>query len=277
MRKAKEQFSNSAIQQFSNSAIQQFSNSAIQQFSNSAIATRNFKDSFGQSGRLDAEYYQPKYDKFESHLKKYSHGCVQIKDHFKLNTETFKQEHQQGKEYNYIEIGSINTVSTEITPSTISAHKLPANAKRLLQKNDIIVSTVRTYRGGIAIVDTDKLIGSGAFTVLQENGKINKETLLVFLRLKPMLDFSLKFATGLAYPVINDNDVLNFPLPLFPEEIQSKIKTCLTQSRQLRTTAKHLLDSAKTAVEIAIEQGESSAMAFLQQQQNNLLPSCPAT
>jgi len=74
----------------------------------------------------------------------------------------------------------------------------------------------------------------------------------------------------LAYPVINDSDVLNFPLPLFPEEIQNKVKTCITQSRQLRTTAKHLLDSAKTAVEIAIEQDEHKAMAFLQAQQNHL-------
>jgi len=59
-------------------------------------------------------------------------------------------------------------------------------------------------------------------------------------------------------------------IPIISKSTQLIIENNLAQSRHLRTTAKHLLDSAKTAVEIAIEQDEHKAMEFLQQQQNNL-------
>lgn len=57
---------------------------------------------------------------------------------------------------------------------------LPANAKIKFQKDDVIVSKVRPYRGAIGIVDSENYVGSGALTVLQENGVVNKETLLDF-------------------------------------------------------------------------------------------------
>ena len=97
------------------------------------------------------------------------------------------------------------------------------------KKNDVIISKVRPYRGAIGIVDCDDYVGSGAFTVLQENGIINKETLMVFLRLKPLLDFSLKFNTGTSYPTITDEDILNFPLPKIDSKIQEQIKEKITE------------------------------------------------
>ena len=55
-------------------------------------------------------------------------------------------------------------------------------------------------------------------TVLSENGRINKETLLTFLHSKPLLAWSLKPKTGTSYPVIVDNDILNLAIPILPEK-----------------------------------------------------------
>ena len=140
--------------------------------------------------------------------------------------------------YRYVEIGSINVSTGEIIPEKVLGKDLPANAKRVLKKGDVIVSKVRTYRGGIAIVQEDGYIGSGAFCVLRENGQINKETLLACLRSKLFLRWSWKPNTGTSYPTLHDNDILDFPIPVLSEEKQAEIEQKVSESFNLRKRGK---------------------------------------
>ena len=217
-----------------------------------------------QAERFDADYFQPKYEQIEEAIIKYPAESSLIKNEFKQNKTTFEIDDE--KTYQYVEIGSVNVANGEITPSEVIGSDLPANAKRSLQRGDVIVSKVRTYRGAMSIVEEDGYVGSGAFTVLRENGRINKETLLAFLHSKPLLDWSLKPNTGTSYPVIVDDDILNLPIPLFPEELQTEIQKKVTGSFDLRKQSKRLLESAKRAVEIAIEQDEETAMEWLERE-----------
>lgn len=217
-----------------------------------------------KSERIDAEYYQPKYEEIEDAVKRYEGGFSTIQKEFHQNKSTLRIEEK--KLYKYVEIGSINVANGEITPNNVLGVDLPANAKRILHKNDVIISKVRTYRGAIAIVEEDGFVGSGAFTVLQENGRINKETLLTFLHSKPLLAWSLKPNTGTSYPVIVDDDILNLPIPILPKATQTQIQQKVIESFNLRKQSKHLLESAKRAVEIAIEQDEQSAITWLENQ-----------
>ena len=224
---------------------------------------KNYSDT-EKAKRIDSEYYQPKYEEIEDAIKTYSGGYSLIKNEFELNKSVFKID--KNKQYKYIEIGSINVSNGEIKPSDVLGSELPANAKRALKKNDVIISKVRTYRGAIAIVENDGYIGSGAFTALAESGSINKETLLVFLHSPPLLAWSLKPNTGTSYPVIVDDDLLNLPVPLLPEEIQSDIKQKINESYVLRKDSKNLLECAKQVVEIAIKQDERKALSWLEKQ-----------
>jgi type I restriction enzyme M protein len=45
-----------------------------------SIAVKSFSESFLSSGRLDAEYYQPKYDEIEKQVKSYIGGWTNIRD-----------------------------------------------------------------------------------------------------------------------------------------------------------------------------------------------------
>ena len=215
-----------------------------------------------QARRIDAEYYQPKYEEIEEAIKTYERGHTLIRDEFRQNKSTFKIDDE--KLYHYVEIGSVNVANGEIIANKVLGKDLPANAKRVLKKGDVIVSKVRTYRGGITIVDENGYVGSGAFCVLDENGRIYKETLLAFLHSKPLLAWSLKPNTGTSYPVIVDDDILDLPLPILPEEKQIQIQQKVVESFRLRKQSKHLLECAKRAVEIAIEQDEQSAIQWLQ-------------
>ena len=140
---------------------------------------------------------------------------------------------------------------------------LPANAKRVLKKGDIIISKVRTYRGAITIVQEDGYVGSGAFCVLSENGRVNKETLLACLRSKLFLTWSLKPNTGTSYPTLDDDDILDFPIPILSKKKQAEIERKVTESFSLRKHAKNLLEYTKRAIEIAIEQDEQAAIDWL--------------
>lgn len=224
---------------------------------------KNYSDTV-QSERIDAEYYQPKYEQIEEAIINYAGGYSVIKKEFKQNKSTFNIE--QEKIYSYVEIGSVNVSNGEITPNEVIGGELPANAKRSLKEGDIIVSKVRTYRGAITIVEENGYVGSGAFTVLHENGRINKETLLAFLHSKPLLAWSLKPNTGTSYPVIVDDDILNLPIPLIPDTKQAEVKQKVTESFSLRKKSKHLLECSKKAIEMAIEQDEKKAIEWLKKQ-----------
>ncbi|HCW32708.1 MAG: methylase-type I restriction-modification system protein [Candidatus Peregrinibacteria bacterium GW2011_GWF2_39_17] len=222
---------------------------------------KNFSET-QESERFDAEYFQPKYEEIIEAVKKYKGGFDFIKGQFKPNKKSFKKI--SDKEYDYIEIGCVSTSDGSMESMIFQGSDLPANAKIKLQKDDVIVSKVRPYRGAIGIVDCDYYVGSGAFTVLQENGVVNKETLMVFLRLKPLLDFSLKFNTGTSYPIITDEDILNFLLPKIDSEIQEEIKEKITEMYETKKLSKSLLEIAKRGVEMAIEKDEQEAGKWIE-------------
>ena len=222
---------------------------------------KNYSD-IEQAGRIDAEHFQPKYEEIEEAIKQYIGGYSLIRDNFEQNKSTFKIDNT--KQYQYVEISSVNVSNGEITPSILLGSELPANAKRVLKTGDVLVSKVRTYRGAMTIVEEDGYVGSNAFTVLRKSGGINKETLLSFLHSSPFLALSLKPNTGTSYPVIVDDDILNLPIPLLPGEIQTQIQQKVTKAFTLRKQSKHLLKCAKRAVEIAIEQDEQTALDWLE-------------
>lgn len=224
------------------------------QSNNNPVNIKPLKESFLASGRLDAEYYQTKYDEIESVITKYKYGYDRIENLFSQNTEVCNYKEEA---YNYIEIGDINIGDGSANYNLVSTENLPDNAKRVLHKNDILVSKVRPYRGAVSIVDFDdeKLIGSGAFTVLHEKTSYKKEVLQILLRTQIYKDWLLKWNVGSSYPVIKDEDIMNLPIPLFPNTVQTEIAEYVQKSMSLRGEAKKLLDQAKRMVEKEIEEG----------------------
>lgn len=135
---------------------------------------------------------------------------------------------------------------------------------KLVEFPDIVlVSTVRPNRGAVAILGNGDLLVSGAFTVLREDGDYPKEVLQVLLRTSMYRDWLLRFNVGTSYPVIKDEDVLNMPIPILGDDIKQDVVAKVNESASLRRQSKQLLEYAKQAVEMAIEQGEDIALAWL--------------
>ena len=205
-----------------------------------------------QAGRFDAEYFQPKYADIIKRIENYAGGFDTVKNQFNQNKTLSKKDEEF---YNYVEISNINISNGEIISNKIDKKNVPANGKRKLFKNDLLISKVRPYRGAISFIDFEKenLLGSGAFTVLQEKTDYKKEVLMIFLKTIAIKDLLLKYNVGTSYPVIKDEDILQLKIPLISQKIQQKIAKKITQSHQLRTESKDLLELAKLKVEQAIE------------------------
>jgi type I restriction enzyme S subunit len=230
------------------------------------INVKNFAESFGVSGRLDAEYYQKKYEEYENSIIKNKSGFTYIKNEFEHITTNSKKDKL---EYNYIEIGDVNVGDGSCKSNLIEVEALPANAKTLVEKGDILISNVRPYRGAITLIDfqQENLIVSGAFTVLREksNSKFSNEVLKVLLRTPIYKDWLLKFNVGTSYPVIKDVDVLELPIPFISILNQKIITEKIQESQKLKKQSEKLLEIAKRSVEIAIEENEVKALKYIKQ------------
>lgn len=218
------------------------------------ISVRPLSKSLYKSGRLDSEYYQSKYDAIERKIKDYQGGWGYVKTMFSRNNTTcnFLKD-----KYKYIEIGDINTSNGMASFNEIPTNELPANAKIMIEKNDILISKVRPYRGAVAIIDFDikDTIASGAFVVLRENGDFKKEVLQVLLRTTIYKEWLLKWNVGTSYPVIKDENILDLPIPKINPATQEQIALKIQKSFTLRTKSKDLLQNAKMRLENAIENG----------------------
>ena len=84
------------------------------------------------------------------------------------------------------------------------------------------------------------------------------------LRSKFFLTWSWKPNTETSYPTLGDDGILDFPIPILPKEKQAEVKQKVDESFNLREQAKDILEHAKHAVEIAIEQDEQAAIDWLE-------------
>lgn len=230
------------------------------------INVKNFSSSFLAMERIDAEFYQPKYDDIERKIKSYGNGFTLIADEYDhVNTKSKINKDA----YNYIEIGDVNVGDGSASFNLIETAELPANAKYEVEKGDLLISKVRPNRGAVTIIDFDaeNLIVSGAFCVLREkkDSVFSNETLKVLLRTKIYKEWFLKFNVGTQYPVIKDEDILTLPIPKIEQIIQREISEKIKESQTLKAESENLLEIAKRAVEMAIEETEEKAIKFIEE------------
>ena len=229
------------------------------------IAIKTFSESFGDSGRLDSEYYQPKYDEIIEKIKSYRGGSETINISCNLKNTNYKLEDK--KFYQYVELSNIGTTG-DITGFTYEqGQNLPSRARRLVKENDVIISSIKGSLSKVAIVrkEFNNSLCSTGFYVINSK-KINSETLLVLFKNKIMQQILKQNCSGTILTNMNKDDFLNIIIPLIDEDIQSEIKEKIKESFKLKESSKQLLEVAKRAVEIAIEDGEDLAMNLIKKE-----------
>ena len=222
------------------------------------VAIKSFSASFSVSGRLDAEFYQPKYDD----IKKFMTNAGTVGELCKLHDKNFMPHDKTI--YKYIELANVETNGNISMPDEILGEELPTRARRIVKAGQVIISSIEGSLQNCALI-TDELDGAlcstGFFVIDSEN--FNAATLLVLFKSKLMQDLMRQQCTGTILTAVSKENFLALPLPIIELEVQEQIAANVAESFRLRGESEKFLFQAKQAVEMAIESGEEVALKFL--------------
>ena len=120
--------------------------------------------------------------------------------------------------YNYIEIGSISNSTGSINPTKLKSIDISTNSVYKIQKGDILVSTVRTYLGGIGIVNSDQenTVSSKALIVLRDlKQNVSRFYIFGIMRTSFFIDQTNLILNASMYPRMEKEsfDTLQIPFP----------------------------------------------------------------
>lgn len=135
-----------------------------------------------------------------------------------------KKKFSNGEKIKYIDISSIdNTKNQVIGFNEFEMGKEPSRAQQCLEKNDILISTVRPNLKNVAVnrYDDNNIVGTSGFCVLRPI-KCLQEYLLYIVLSEEFTSDMISKTTGANYPAISNNDVLNYKIELPPLELQNQ-------------------------------------------------------
>ena len=121
---------------------------------------------------------------------------------------------------NYVDIGSVNLVDGISKYQELSTLDAPSRARRVAQKGDTIISTVRTYLKAIAFVEDDYIVSTG-FCVLRPR-KINNRYFNYAIMSNSFTELVSKYAWGVSYPAISASQLVNIPVS-YPKSANEQI------------------------------------------------------
>jgi type I restriction enzyme S subunit len=217
------------------------------------------------AARLDAQYYMPAKERVRQSLaalpgKLLSDRADSIREQW---LPTNAPPEMRVRNYD---------VTDALVP-LLDAEKEPTAAadigsmKKVLRDGDVAISRLRAYLKETAVVRrTDEIpsVGSSEFIVLRPKGNsISPEAMMVFLRSAPVQTILKWCQDGSQHPRFSETDLLAIPVPDVVAEVSPKITAIAQRGFAARRRARHLLGAAKRAVEIAIEDSEPAAIAFL--------------
>jgi restriction endonuclease S subunit len=221
-----------------------------------------------QAGRIDAEYYQLKYEEIIETIQNYSGGLDTLG-----NLVTVKKCVEVGSgEYTdegipFIRVSNLSPF--EITEEKYISESLYQEIKQHQpEKGEILFSKDATPGIAYYLNETpQKMIPSGGILRLKlKSGKINNEYLTLVLNSMLTKEQINRDVGGSVILHWRPDQVKETAIPILPEDKQLEIQQKVAESFNLRKQSKHLLECAKRAVEIAIEQDEQTAMQWLEEQ-----------
>mgnify|MGYP004514582081 CR=1 FL=1 len=134
----------------------------------------------------------------------------------------------------YIDIGSIDNKNQKLNPTdtVIAPDKAPSRARKLVDRGDVLYSTVRPYLHNMCIVDRDFScipIASTGFAVLTCHAELCNKYLFYYM-MSPDFDAyanNTDNAKGVAYPAINDDRLYKALIPIPPLGEQFRIVSAI--------------------------------------------------
>ena len=221
--------------------------------------TQNFADVFNNE-RLDAEYFQPQYSALRQELRT------------RFATKALGDLGQvlKGSPVPYYEDGTVSIIRsgdlTDISNDEGYLKTSPTEPIFALSPGDVLISSIGFGSiGKVQVFDKPGRYGTVSEVTVVRQTEVNSYFLTIFLR-SPLGQMQIaQYITGATGQLhLYPRDVKKIIVPLIPSDVQLECEKLVLAGYAARARAKSLLETAKRAVEIAIEQDEAAGLALLE-------------
>lgn len=197
--------------------------------------------------RFDPMFYNPLYTNIIRTIKNVHYktlGEIAV-----FSSESWNQKSYFNYIFPYIEISAIDILTGEVKEiDQVPIYNAPSRAKKIVRKDDIIISTTRPNRGAISLIEENLCIASTGFAVIRDiSACIIRKYLYIVLRIDCILEQMAQRSAGGNYPAITECELKKILLPVPPIHIQEKIINIYTKAQEAKQAkdeeAKFLLDN----------------------------------
>jgi restriction endonuclease S subunit len=213
-------------------------------------------DSSKAKGRIDADYFQPKYEQLISQLNKFEtknlSDLVSIKKGFEPGSETYEEE---GKLF--IRVSSLSKYGIDNKDQKYLKDDLYQKLKKDFQPQVGEILLTKDASPGVAYVIKEPVVGiiSGGILRLKLKEQIELEYLTLCINSVVGQMQAERDAGGSVIEHWKPEEIKNLVIPILPTSTQQKIAELVRKSHEARKKSKELLKEAKRKVEEVIEKG----------------------
>ncbi|MBD5522168.1 MAG: hypothetical protein HDR03_13280 [Lachnospiraceae bacterium] len=238
---------------------------------NGGVAIKSFSECFLVQNRIDSEFYQPKYDAIIDAILKYDASAKTIDD---VATYVFTGECAE-EYYNY-DSGLCHYVrGTDIHDGMVDIdleHSvIPEKHNKFVSEGDIITGRVGTIGNfGVIPKELDNSVCSDNVLCFHLPDNYNPNVYALYFNSSVIKELTNRMSRGSVQQRLNQETLRELLVPYIIEDIQKEINNKIMSSFELKIKAECLLECAKTAVEMAIEQSEAIAISWLENKINVL-------
>ncbi|KPN72012.1 restriction endonuclease subunit S [Neisseria sp. 83E34] len=218
------------------------------------ISVQLFSQSFGSSGRLDAEYYQPKFDRLLTHIRKQKYArlgdLVDLSKSVEPGSEAYRDEGIP-----FVRVADLSEFGIAPTDKFLS----PENFHDVIRpkKDTLLLSKDGTVGIAYRVPQNMNVITSGAIVHLNIKPQYRETLLPDYLALvlnSPAVRLQAeRDAGGSIIQHWKPSEIKEVLIPILPLSMQKDISDKVQYSFMLKKQSENLLEETKKRVEQEIE------------------------
>jgi restriction endonuclease S subunit len=227
------------------------------------INIKSFSESFLATGRLDAEYYQPKYEEILSKVKQQEYdllgSLVSIKKSIEPGSDVYSDEGLP-----FLRVADYNKFGIS-SPEKKLSNNFCSGSRKLIdslkpKKETILFSKDGSVGTAYMLREDADFITSGAVLHLTiKNKKVLPEYLTLVLNSEVVQQQAERDAGGSIILHWRMEEIEKVVVPIVDDKIQRRITALIEKSFSLRNESDRLLSDAKDMVEREIEDAADSS------------------
>ena len=230
-------------------------------------SVKNYSD-VKDANRLDAEYFQPKYDEIISILN--MNGYTRLIDNFDIVRNSGLEYHEDGK------FGVIKTkqIKDKFIDYNVESKTNLYEDNVIVKNNDVLFASMGVGSLGKANIyynfeNNNEFIIDSTLKIFRKkiNGFISPELLEAYLHTQIAQELIYQNVVGSSGIIsVYESYLQELPIPIINRSMEKKIVKNIKTAHLLNYQSKQLLEIAKRGVEIAIEQDEDIATSWINQE-----------